>query len=119
MRFFLDANMPYSTLELFKELDLEAQHAKDVGLGKAQDKEIMNYAIKNKCILITKDLEFGNVNMFPTENQHGLIILRLPFYFTASQITNSLKDFFISIKLEDLEKSITIVKLGRYRIRKF
>ncbi len=45
MKFFFDVNMPYSSLVIFEELDLEAQHAKDVGLSKAKDEEIMNYAI--------------------------------------------------------------------------
>lgn len=81
MKFFLNANMRRSSVIIFEELNIEVQHAKNVGLGKAQDREIMNYTIKNKCILITKDLELGNTTLFPTKHQRGLIILRLPFLF--------------------------------------
>lgn len=111
--------MPYSSLAMLEELGLEVQHAKDVGLGKAPDKEIMNYAVKNKCVLITKDLEFGNTAIFPTKYQKGLIILRLPFYFKSAKIVEMLKEFLISINVNDLERSLTIIKLGRYRIRAF
>ncbi len=31
MKFFLDANIPYSALQVFEELKLEATHARDVG----------------------------------------------------------------------------------------
>jgi len=42
MRFFLDANIPYSALEIFKELNLEALHARSVGLGKLLTKRSLN-----------------------------------------------------------------------------
>ena len=119
MKFFLDANMPRSALKIFEELKLEAQHAKNVGLARADDREIIEYSIRNRSILITKDLEFGNAKIFPTEQQQGLIILRLPFYFTATQITYTLKNLLMSVDENELEKAITIVKLGRYRTRKF
>ncbi len=118
MKFFLDANMPLSSIELFEELNLQAVHARKIGLGNAGDKEIMDYAIDNNFIFITKDLEFGNRRIFPSKFLRGLIILRLPFYFTASQINYSLKNFFTSIDIKELENNLTIIKLGRFRIKK-
>lgn len=119
MKFFLDANIPYSALEIFTELNLEAEHARNVGLSRASDKEIMDYAIKNNSILVTKDLEFANIRIFPIAMHYGIIILRLPSFFKAFEFVNILKTFLISIDLNSLEKSIAIVKLGRYRIRRF
>jgi|SRR3989344_527296 len=118
MKFFLDANMPKSSLKILENLGIESIHARNVGMGKALDIEIINYAIKNKCVLITKDLEFGNPNLFPLENVSGLIILRFPYYFTATQISEHLKIFFNSIELKELENSIITLKLGRFRIRR-
>lgn len=111
--------MPYSTLKIFKELNLEAQHAKDVGLEKASDKEIIDYTITHKYVLITKDLEFGNTSIFPTKHQQGLIIVRLPFYFKSAKIAELLKEFLRSIVIKDLEKKLVILELGKYRIRSF
>ena len=79
----------------------------------------MDYVIKNKCILITKDLEFGNTAIFPTIHQEGLIILRLPFLFKSFKVAEVLKEFLNSINIKELEKTLTIVKLGRYRMRAF
>lgn len=117
MKFFLDANIPYSALDLFKELGLKATHARDAGLGKATDKEIMLYAKKTKSILVTKDIEFANRMLFSQESHHGIIVLRIPNFFKAGQFGNVLKDFLNSVNLKDLENSTAIVKLGRYRIR--
>ncbi len=118
MRFFLDANLPISTTYIFEGLNLEAIHARKVGLGKATDDQIIKYALKNNSILVTKDMDFTNITKFPIKEHNGIIVLRLPNYFTASQINNSLRDFLISTKNKDLTNAITIVKLGRYRIRK-
>ena len=118
MKFFLDANMPRSSLKLFEELGIGVIYSRDVGLGNVEDKEIFEYAIRNKCILVTKDLEFGDSHLFPLESILGVIILRLPYYFTASQISNCLKDFLSLIDLSELKGSITIVKLGRFRMRR-
>ncbi len=118
MKFFLDANMPLSSLNLFEDLKLSAMHAREIGLANSEDNEIMNYAINNNCILITKDLDFSDKRIFLLKFLRGLIILRLPFYFTSSQINNSLRSFFDSVDINELEHKITIVKLGRFRMKR-
>lgn len=69
---------------MFKELNLESVHARDIGLSRADDIEIMDYAKKDNRILITKDLGFANIMIFPIESHHGIIVLRLPSFFKAS-----------------------------------
>lgn len=118
MRFFLDANVPYSALEVFEELNLKAAHARDAGLSRADDKEIISYAAKEKSVLVTKDLELANTKLFPPESHNGVVVLRLPHTFNAKQFANAIRNFLTVVEAESLKKAITIVKLGRYRIRK-
>ncbi len=118
MKFLLDANIPYSALGVFKEHNLEAIHARDANLTRASDKEVMVFTIKNKIILVTKDLGFANITIFPIDMHYGIVVLRLPYFFKAAQFVNVLRDFLNSVDVTYLEKAITIVKLGRYRIRK-
>lgn len=106
-------------MEVFKELNLESLHARDVELSRADDKPIFDYVVKNNSILVTKDLEFANPMLFSVDLYDGIIIVRLPSFFKAFQFVNVLKDFLKSINVKDLKKSIAIVKVGRYRIRKF
>lgn len=116
MKFFLDANIPYSALAAFEQLDLEAIHARDVRLERATDQEILEHAMKNKSILVTKDLDFANEKIFPSHN--GIVFFRLPSTFKASQFIGVLSEFFKTVTLDNLNDAITIVNLGRYRIRK-
>lgn len=117
MNFFLDANLPYSSREIFSKYG-RTWHAKDVNLKEAPDEEIFNFAVKQEAILITKDLEFGNPYLYPQDSYHGLVIVRVPFYFTAKQINKTLEEFLSSTKIKDLENAITVVEPGKIRIRK-
>ena len=117
MRFFLDANMPYSSKEVFKNFG-QVNHAGDIGLARAADREIIEYVAERKAILVTKDLEFANVLLYPINSHSGVVVLKLPFYFTAKQINNALKSFLSSLDVKELENAVTIVELGRYRMRK-
>ena len=118
MKFFLDANIPYSAQAVFKKNHCFAQHAKDAGLARASDTQILEHAIREKSILVTKDLEFGNRKTFPHIISFGVIIIRLPFYFKAVQLNNVVDEFLRSVEKESLNCAITILSLGRYRIRK-
>ena len=71
MKFFLDACMPYSSKEIFQKYG-EVTHARDIGMTGATDKEIIQYALKNKAILVTKDLDFGNTLLYPVESHFGV-----------------------------------------------
>jgi predicted nuclease of predicted toxin-antitoxin system len=117
MRFFLDANMPYSSKDVFKNFGL-VNHAGDIGLARATDREIIEYATERKAILVTKDLEFANVLIYPINSHSGVVVLKLPFYFTAKQINNALKEFLSPLDVKELENAVTIVELGRYRMRR-
>jgi|SRR3989338_3748197 len=118
MKFFFDANIPLSLINSIKLLGHEVAHAREIGLASAPDKEIAEYAKKQKAILLTKDLEFGNLIIYPKNSHYGLFIIRLPYSFTASQFSQIIKDFLTKINPEILMNSITILELGKYRIRK-
>lgn len=64
MNFVLNANVPYSSLEIFKELDLKAVHVREIGLGSAEDEEIPSYAKRKRAIVVIRDLNFGTLVVF-------------------------------------------------------
>ncbi len=118
MKFLLDANIPRSSLEIFKALSIKATHVSDVGLQVATDQEVAAYAKKQKSIIVTRDLGFGTYAALSKNTVYGIVVLKLPFYFTAEGIKAVLRAFLITAKLETLPNSLVIVELGRYRIRR-
>ena len=117
MRFFLDAKLPTSSKDVVQKYG-EVNQARDIGMAGATDREIIEYASKNRAILVTNDLDFANTLLYPFESHSGVIVLRLPFHFTAKQINNVLKNFLASVNRNELEQAITIVEVGRYRVRR-
>ena len=118
MKFLVDENLPFSTIALLKEIGFEAEHVCDVGLRGASDKQIAEYAKQQKAILITRDLEFGSLLLYPKSSHYGLIVLRVPCFFKTEQIKWLLKSFLMRVRPMQLPHTLTVVEAGRYRMRK-
>lgn len=115
MKFLIDADTPYSLIKVFNERGHNAIHVRDF-LKFASDDVIFEYANKNGYIVITKDLGFAE--LFMKNEGFGLILIRLPYYFTADKINKVLDEFLKEVKFDKLVDHITVVELGRYRSKK-
>lgn len=118
MRFFLDENLPLSLLFALHELGFQAEHVKTVALQGHSDVSIAEYAKRHKAVLITKDLEFGSPLLYSKSAHYGVMILRLPHYFNAGQITDAVVNFLKIIKIGVLVNAVTVLEVGRYRMRR-
>jgi len=114
MRFFLDANIPLSLKVVFR-VHGEVMHANDDPRGGRTDQDIARGAMEFGAILVTRDLEFANPKLFPVGAHLGLIILRVPHFYVASQIAALVQRFLSKAPLSDLEGAITVVEPGRVR----
>jgi predicted nuclease of predicted toxin-antitoxin system len=81
------------------------------------DNKIVEYAKEKEAILVTKDIEFGSIILYPKDFHYGLLILRLPYFFTGKQIANVLKKFLEEVDVEMLVGNRTVLELGRYRMK--
>ena len=84
-------------------------------MGSAKDREIIEYAVRDNRIIITRDTDFGEVLRYP--KHPGAVIFRLPYTFTTKEINERLKGFLSSVREEELGNAIIVVELGRYRRR--
>ena len=114
-KFLLDADMPRSSTAAIRSLGFDVQDVRDLGMRYAKDQEIIDYALNTGRIVITRDLDYGEILRYP---QHpGAIILRLPTGFVAREVNEALLEFLASARSEVLQQAIIIVELGRYRRR--
>ncbi len=113
VKFLLDADMPRSSAEVIRILGFEVEDVRDIGMRSSKDREIIEYALKNKRIIITKDTDFGEILRYP--EHPGAIIFRLHHAFTSEELNERLEEFLKSVKEEDLKHSIIIVESSRYR----
>ena len=117
MLFLLDANIPYSAKELFKDPH-EVLHVRDLNLQDAQDLDIAAWAKQNKAALITRDFDLANILNFPPKLYFGIIVLKIPYFYTASDIKRVLNNFLQNIDFSSIPQSTIIVEETRFRIKK-
>jgi len=115
LKFILDADMPRSSAEVIRNLGFDVDDVRDIGMRSAKDREIIEYALRNNRIIITRDTDFGEVLRYP--KHPGAVIFRLPYGFMIKEINKRLEEFFKSVEEDVISESITIVELSRYRKR--
>lgn len=117
MLFLLDANMPYSAKGLF-EKPHEVFHVRDINLQSAEDNDIILWAKQHKAALVTRDFDFANILNFPPKNNAGIIVLKIPYFYTALDIKRMLSNFLIKIDFTSIPNSTIIAEETRFRIKK-
>jgi predicted nuclease of predicted toxin-antitoxin system len=115
-RFLLDADMPRSSAEVVRKHGFDVKDVRDIGMGNAKDGEIMECARSEGRVVITRDREFGNTLRYP--KHPGVVILRLPYTHTSSEINERLDRFLSAVDAEKLPGAVTVVEVKRFRRRK-
>lgn len=77
MKFLLDMNLPRSLGRKLHAMSHEARHVGDLGMAEADDIEIVQEARENQEVIITHDLDYGDLLAFSGEASPSVIILRL------------------------------------------
>jgi predicted nuclease of predicted toxin-antitoxin system len=77
MEFKLDENLAPSAAELLRGLGHDVTTVYDQGLQSCTDPEVLAACQGEARILLSLDLDFSNILLFPPERYAGLIVLRL------------------------------------------
>ena len=77
MLFKLDENLRTEVGDPLRQLGHDVSTVYDQGLRGRDDHEIAEACRVEGRVLISLDLDFSNIQMFPPENYAGLIVLRL------------------------------------------
>lgn len=77
MRFKVDENLHVEVADLLRGQGHDALTVFDQGLRGRDDRDIADTCWSEKRVLLSLDLDFSNILMFPPENYPGLIVLRL------------------------------------------
>lgn len=117
MKFLLDANIPYSIRQIFDGDDV-ALHVRDLGLSDAADAAVFAYAVREKAVLITRDLDFGNILLFSPRDHYGIIVLKVPPSYHATDIMRILRAFLSRADKTTFMHATIIVEEGRFRVRR-
>jgi len=116
MRFLADVGVSISTVSALRNAGHDVVHLREENLHRLPDDAILEKAKKEGRIVVTFDLDFGDLLAAGGHSLPSVIIFRLHNQ-TPSVVSSKLVDL-ISIEKSELESgSVIIVEEGRYRVR--
>lgn len=117
MRFLADAGISPRTVEFLTQLGHEAIHVRTRGLERAADSEIVERARADSSVILTFDLDFGEVLALGIVDTPSVIIFRLADERADS--VNQRLSVVLAERLAELRSgALILVEDARYRVRK-
>ncbi|MEW6110430.1 MAG: DUF5615 family PIN-like protein [Nitrospirota bacterium] len=116
MKFIADMGISQTTVQWLKEEGFNAVHVRDTGMHRSSDTDIVKKAMEEARIILTCDLDFGDIVSASGERCPSVIILRLEEE-TPGNVNKRLKQV-LKESSEDLKKGAIIsVEETRHRVR--
>jgi len=95
----------------------DAVHVRHVGLSFRADTDTFVFAQRERRILLTRDLGFGDSRPYSLGSHAGVIVLRAPTTYVAGQLVALVKAFLAEADWSALAGSLVILRPTGYRIR--
>lgn len=77
MRFLINMNLPRELGRRLEELGHEWRHVGDIGMAEAADDAVVATARESGEVILTHDLDYGNLLAFSGESRPSVITFRL------------------------------------------
>jgi len=114
-KILVDENVPTSVVTWLNKKKLNATRVSETHLHGATDQKIADYAIKNNLIILTLDTDFAYIYHTIHPNSLTAIVVRVKPP-TPKNIIDAINTTLKKIKLEDIDKKLTIITKTRARI---
>jgi len=117
MRFLADAGLSPLTVDFLNELGHDAVHVRTLGLQRAPDVEVVQRAVADSSVVLTFDLDFGDVLALGVLDKPSVIVFRLSDQRAAS--VNARLEPLLRERASELESgALILVEDARYRLRR-
>ena len=118
LKFLADENISPHTSAIVREKGYDIQNVDEAGLSGLDDEKIVNYAQKQKRIILTFDLDFGEMYYFGETTKVGIIVLRIKPH--TVELANEVLGKFLDTKVIEAKKmdyALIILDKNKYRHR--
>lgn len=117
MRFLADAGISPKTVDFLKQLGHEAIHVRTLGLQRASDVQVVQQALTDGSIVLSFDLDFGDLLALGVMDKPSTILFRLAD--ERAESVNERLSTILSERITELESgALILVEDRRYRVRK-
>ena len=116
MRFLADMGVSIRIVEWLRSQDHEVTHLHEEGLQRLPDEEIFNKAISERRIILTFDLDFGEIAAFSKNRKISIIVFRLHNTRTP-HVVDRLRAVLTFCQTELESGALVLVEESRHRVR--
>lgn len=116
LRFKLDENIPREAEALLNGSGHDSHSVISEDIAGCLDEELIEVCRREQRILVTLDLDFSDIRLYPPTTHSGIWILR-PLTQSVSAICSLLERAMRMLKIEPAERHLWIVENERIRIR--
>jgi len=117
VRFLADQDVWKVTFDLLRVWEHDVVSARELGMARSSDKELLLRAAKEKRLLITRDKGFGTLTFLGDFKASGVILLRIKFE-NQDEVHAELRKVLKAHDERELQKSFCTIEPGRHRIRR-
>lgn len=116
MRFKVDENLPIEAAAIFRAAGHDATTVNDEGIGGAQDSDIASILRRENRAIVTLDVGFADIRLYPPQDYPGIVVLRLPRQDKAF-VLGICERLVRPLATEALAGRLWIVEANRIRVR--
>ena len=115
-RFKLDENLPRDAGALLRNAGHDVRTVFEEHLGGGIDSQVLNACRNEARVLVTFDLDFADIRLYPPASHPGIWVLRPVSQSIANTVT-LLRGALTLLEKETPQKRLWIIEHGRVRIR--
>ncbi|MGB2635163.1 MAG: DUF5615 family PIN-like protein [Candidatus Acidiferrum sp.] len=116
MKFKIDENLPLEFATCLGRAGFDAETVTSEKLSGAEDTVVFDHCQREERILITLDLGFANVRLYPPKSHMGIIVFRPSTQDKATLISLLLR-FFPLLTTRSPVQQLWVVEIDRVRYR--
>lgn len=119
VKVLLDQNIPIVVADWLRQKRpvWTVYHVSEVGLHGKSDRDIYQWGIAQKAIIITFDEDFADQRSFPVGSHYGIVRLRI-WPTTIEETKVALGRLFEEVSDSELLGALVIIDQSRIRVRK-
>ena len=113
MRFLADESCDFAVVRALRAEGYDVVAVSEIA-PRADDRRVIELALKENCVLLTEDKDFGQLVFAHKESAGGVILLRYP-----TQVRSALSQAVVELvsrKKEDLHERFVVLRPGRVRM---
>jgi len=116
MKFKLDENLPLASADVFNQAGHDASSVYGQNLTGSPDTKLAQICRKEERVLVTLDLDFSDIRVYPPDRYSGIIVLRLQ-HQDARTVIDVCRRLLPIFEQEPINGRLWIVDERRVRIR--